>query len=316
MKKNRKARLAFVSVTLGAAMVLGISGCGGDEKASETKNSSATAEATKAHAALEDLGIDPAAVGVDPNVLHDEKNTVGFQLDMPAKGDTIAIVHTGMGDITLRFFPDQAPKAVTNFINLAESKSYDNTSFHQVFGGSYIQGGHCGNDENNPNGVSSYGGMFEDEFCDSLCNIRGAVSMANSSQDSNGSQFLINQTTADAFKEKGGWSYYEDSWSNIKEQLENYKDSNLLSAFIEENGDKFLDTELVPDKVKSLYNSNGGNPNFDGAYNAADRGNTVFAQVIKGMDVVDKISAVKTDQNNVPRDRVSIKSVEITTYKP
>ena len=53
----------------------------------------------------------------------------------------------------------------------------------------------------------------------------------------------------------------------------------------------------VPDSVKQLYEQYGGNPNLDGAFNAADRGQTVFAQVIDGMDVVDKISAVKTDKN-------------------
>lgn len=316
MKKNRKALLALVGVTLGAAMAFGASGCGGENKTPDTQDTTVASGQTEAKTVLESLGIDPDAVDVSPNVLHDDKNTVGFQLNMPSEGDTIAVIHTGMGDITLRFFPDQAPKSVTNFINLAKSKSYDNTSFHQVFGSSYIQGGHCGNDESSPNGVSSYGGMFEDEFCDSLCNIRGAVSMANSAQDTNGSQFLINQTTAEAFKEKGGWSYYEDSWKNIEDQLMNYKDSNLLSAFIEENGDKFLDTEIVPAKVRALYDYNGGNPTLDGAYNAADRGNTVFAQVIKGMEVVDKICAVKTDKKNVPLDRVPIKSIEITTYKP
>ena len=316
MKKNRKALLAFFSVTLGAAMTFGAAGCGGSESSSDARNSSATVEVTQAHDGLEALGIDPAAVDVQPDVLHDENNTVGFQLDMPAEGDTIAVIHTGMGDITLRFFPDQAPKTVTNFINLAKSKSYDNTSFHLVFADSYIRGGHCGSDEDSPNGVSSYGGMFEDEFCDSLCNIRGAVAMANSSKDSNGSQFLINQTSAETFRKNGGWGYYEETWKNIKDQLENYKDSNLLQGFIDENGDKFINTDIVPDKVRTFYESNGGNPNFDGAYNAADRGNTVFAQVIKGMDVVDKISAVKTDNKNVPKERVSIKSVEITTYKP
>ena len=68
--------------------------------------------------------------------------------------------------------------------------------------------------------------------------------------------------------------------------------------------------------VKQLYEQYGGNPNLDGAFNAADRGQTVFAQVIGGMDVVDKISAVKTDNKNAPSERVEIKSIEITTYQP
>ena len=42
---------------------------------------------------------------------------------MPNEGDTIAVVHTTLGDFTMRFFPEQAPKTVTNFINLAK-RSY------------------------------------------------------------------------------------------------------------------------------------------------------------------------------------------------
>ena len=68
------------------------------------------------------------------------------------------------------------------------------------------------------------------------------------------------------------------------------------------------------DEVKSLYQKNGGNPNLDGVYNAADRGNTVFAQVIDGMDVVDKIAAAKVDKNNVPLENIVINSVEIKIY--
>lgn len=319
MKNNRNALIALLSIFLTAVLAFSFTGCSNStDKPDDAQQQSgaATTDEADAPAGLAALGIDPGTVNVYPDVKHDEKNAVGFQLDPPSEGDTVAVIHTTMGDITLRFFPDQAPKAVTNFINLAEANSYDKTSFHRVIADFGIQGGHCGTDENNPNGVSSFGGMFEDEFCDSLFNIRGAVSMANTSKDANGSQFFINQTTAEAFQANGGWSAYDSMWDNVKTRLENYKDSNLISAFIDENGDKFINTDIIPDSVKKLYEENGGNPNLDGAYNAADRGQTVFAQVISGMDVVDKIAAVATDKKNVPNDRVEIKSIEITTYQP
>ena len=77
-----------------------------------------------------------------------------------------------------------------------------------------------------------------------------------------------------------------------------------------------IDTDRVPKEVKSLYIEHGGNPNLDGAFNAADRGNTVFGQVFEGMETVDKIAAVKTDKKDVPVQSVIIKSIEITTHKP
>ena len=41
------------------------------------------------------------------------------QLAKPAAGETVAIMHTNKGDISLRLFPEQAPKAVENFITHA-----------------------------------------------------------------------------------------------------------------------------------------------------------------------------------------------------
>lgn len=318
MKIYRKALIWALSILLCALGVTSLSGCGDSSAKSSSGGKSNSAAATedeaKAADGLADLGIDPGKVGVFPNVRHDKKNSAGFQLEQPKDGDAIAVIHTGMGDITLRFFPDQAPKAVTNFINLAKSGSYNKTSFHKVIADFAVQGGHCGSADNNPSGTSSYGGVFEDEFCDSLLNLRGAVSMASNSKDSNGSQFLITQTSAEAFKKSGGWTALSKNWDDMKEQLKSYKDSNLLSAFLDENGDRLLNTSAVPESVKKLYEEHGGNPTLDGAYNASDRGCTVFAQVISGMDVVDKIAATKTDKKNVPLERVQINSVEVTAY--
>lgn len=321
-KKFRKALCIALGALLCVASVFSFSGCKNEKTQQATPDETgstavlpvSTADEVSAVDALKSLGIDAESLGIEPNILHDSENEVGFQLEMPNEGDTIAIIHTSMGDVTLRFFPEQAPKSVTNFINLAKDGKYDNTTFHRVIKDFIIQGGHCGTDENSPNGTSSYGSEFEDEFCDKLFNIRGAVSMANNAADTNGSQFFINQTDAEAYKNSGGWKNLENMWKNVKTQLANYKDSNLLSAFIQQNGNNCYDTDIVPQEVQKLYETYGGNAYLDGAYNAVDRGHTVFAQVIDGMDVVDKIAAVKVDENNKPEKNIVIKSIEITTY--
>lgn len=324
MRKFNKALISFLCVALSLVLALSFVGCSGKKQTEEDTKAATADEAettypvstddeAKAIGGLETMGFDPATLGIEPNITEDD-NAVGFQLEKPQKGENIAVLHTDYGDITLRLFQKQAPKTVTNFVNLAKAGKYNNTTFHRVIKDFVIQGGHYGEDPNHPNGISSYGDEFEDEFCDKLYNIRGAVSMANSAKDSNGSQFFINQTGKDAFVKDGGWGKYDELWEGVKTQFKNYRDSNLLQAFVDENGDKFINTAVIPDEVKSLYNENGGNPNLDGVFNAADRGNTVFAQVIDGMDVVDKIANVKVDDKDVPLENVVINSVEIKKY--
>lgn len=316
----KKTLCLIAAITLIPAFAAGCS----DEK-SESESSkvevSTTTQATSDEAkvgepavsVLEDMGIVPSTVGINPSINYDD-NKVGFQLEAPNEGDTIAIMHTSKGDITLRLFAEQAPKTVTNFINLANKGKYNNTIFHRVINDFMIQGGDYEN-ANGTGGTSSYGESFEDEFCDKLFNIRGAVSMANSGPDTNGSQFFINQTTAESYKNNGGFTAFESQWESIKTQLENYKDSELFSAFVQQYGTYCYNTDVVSDEIKTLYDQNGGNPYLDGAYNAVDRGHTVFAQVIDGMDVVDAIAQVSVDAStNKPVEDVIVTSVEITTY--
>lgn len=113
------------------------------------------------------------------------------QLDMPSKGEKIAVMKTNMGDIKIRLFPEVAPKAVENFIGHAENGYYDGLIFHRVIKDFMIQGG-------DPTGTgrggeSIYGHSFEDEFDLSARNYRGALSMANAGPNTNGSQFFIVQ---------------------------------------------------------------------------------------------------------------------------
>ena len=113
------------------------------------------------------------------------------QLAMPQKGDLVAIMHTNMGDIAIRFFPEQAPKTVENFTTHAKNGYYDGIVFHRVIKDFMIQGGDptatgCG-------GESIWGHNFADEFSPELHNLRGALSMANAGPGTNGSQFFIVQ---------------------------------------------------------------------------------------------------------------------------
>jgi peptidyl-prolyl cis-trans isomerase B (cyclophilin B) len=100
-------------------------------------------------------------------------------------------MQTSKGNIKIKLFPDQAPKAVENFIKHSEDGYYDGLIFHRVIQDFMIQGGDP--EGTGMGGESIYGEAFEDEFSNELYNIRGALSMANSGPNTNGSQFFIVQ---------------------------------------------------------------------------------------------------------------------------
>jgi len=102
---------------------------------------------------------------------------------------TTAILHTTMGDIHLRLFPNAAPKAVENFVTHARNGYYNNTIFHRVIRKFMIQGGDPNGD--GTGGESIWGGEFEDEFSSLKHDKPYTLSMANAGPNTNGSQFFI-----------------------------------------------------------------------------------------------------------------------------
>lgn len=102
-----------------------------------------------------------------------------------------AILKTSYGDIEIQLFPEQAPMTVENFVRLAQKGYYDGTTFHRVISDFMIQGGDPQGD--GTGGTSIWNHPFEDEFSRELFNLRGALSMANSGPNTNGSQFFIVQ---------------------------------------------------------------------------------------------------------------------------
>ena len=230
----------------------------------------------------------------------DNGKKVGYQLDMPEEGEEIAVITMESGEVfKLRFFPDEAPKAVYNFKVHALEGYYDGLTFHRVIENFMIQGGDPQGD--GTGGESVWGEPFADEFNDNLLNIDGAVSMANSGADTNGSQFFINATGGMS----ADWDYYQQGFDVYEQSPE---------AFTSTYG-AWVDMDKVTDAVKKLYEEHGGNPTLDGYYSTTGRGHTVFAQVFEGMDQVYTLSQADTDDNDKPLEDMVIQSVEIVPYE-
>lgn len=189
-------------VILCATLFAGCSGKSGNDKADQNKDSTAAPT--------------PTTITIEGKEF---TYTPGYQTYGPQEGDTLATIKTNMGDIKVRLFPDKAPKAVENFITHAKNGYYDNVIFHRVINDFMIQGG-------DPlgtgyGGESKWGTPFEDEFSLDLRNYRGALSMANSGPNTNGSQFFIVQNKNMAAEmlsamEQYGFPFTEDVIDNYK----------------------------------------------------------------------------------------------------
>lgn len=191
------------------------------------------------------------------------------QLRTPATGDTVAVMSTNHGDIKILLLPEYAPLAVENFSKHAQNGYYDGLIFHRVINDFMIQGGDptgtgCG-------GESVFGGSFKDEFHPEAHNLRGALCMANSGPNTNGSQFFIVQA------------------KNVPAQM--------LSQMKEM-------PESFPEDIVNAYSELGGTPWLDFRH-------TVFGQVYEGMDVVDEIAAVDVGANDKPTEQVTINGIKI-----
>jgi peptidylprolyl isomerase len=97
-----------------------------------------------------------------------------------------AIIHTNLGDISIKLFPEDAPKTVNNLIFLASNHFYDQLKFHRVLKSFMIQTG-----DPNGNGTGGPGYKFADELSSKHTYAPGVVAMANSGPNTNGSQFFI-----------------------------------------------------------------------------------------------------------------------------
>lgn len=100
-------------------------------------------------------------------------------------------IETDLGEIIFETYDSDAPKAVGNFVSLAEKGFYNGVIFHRVIPGFMIQGG-----DPSGNGTGGPGYTFADELDPSTPSAaegyrRGVVAMANAGPNTNGSQFFI-----------------------------------------------------------------------------------------------------------------------------
>ena len=193
------------------------------------------------------------------------------QAQQKEEKETVVVIKTSMGTIKAKLYND-TPLHRDNFIKLVNEGWYNGSPFHRVIKDFMIQGGQ------NADGRLDPGYTIPAEFKSNHFHKKGALAAArqgdqvNPKKASSGSQFYIVQGKV-----------YDDKWLDMFEN----RSGKVLSA-----------------KQRQTYKTIGGTPHLDGDY-------TVFGEVTEGLEVVDKIAAVKTGNMDVPVEPVTILSVTI-----
>ena len=210
------------------------------------------------------------------NTLLAQKDSVVTRKDR--KRDVL--LQTNYGDITIRL-SDSTPLHRDNFLKLTKTHFYDSVLFHRVIKNFMIQGGDP--DSKNAsagkplgNGGPAY--RIPAEFRQTLFHRKGVIAAArdnNPEKASSGSQFYITQGKI-------------------------FTDAGLDSV------ETYRLKRKIPANHSEVYKTAGGVPHLDQNY-------TVFGEVVKGLDVVDKIADVKTSKG-ADKDR-PIENVTIIKAK-
>ncbi len=177
------------------------------------------------------------------------------------------LLQTSMGDMTIRLY-DSTPLHRDNFLKLVKVDFYDSLLFHRVMNGFMIQAG-------DPNSKAAPAGMplgnggpgytIPAEFRETIFHKKGVIAAArqpdnvNAEKASNGSQFYIAQGKV-----------YTDAELDMMEQQR-------------------LQGKKIPELYRAVYKTVGGIPHLDHNY-------TVYGEVIKGLEVIDKIAAVEVSR--------------------
>lgn len=239
-----------------------------------------------------------------------------------------ATIETTKGNVTVLLY-DDTPLHRDNFIKLCRSGELEGMLFHRVINEFVVQGGDPASKAHEPDvryGDGDGGYTVPAEILPAHFNKRGALIDAKESDDVNpdrasaGTQFCFVQgkvLTDEELDERENrinqsrrnWLYYK-FLDRLKKQkttpsagLDPLELDNQALLMVEDTLE-ILGPATIPAAHREVYKTIGGVPHLDGMV-------TIFGEVVEGLDIVEKMSLVKTDKYDRPIADVMIKSAKV-----
>ena len=228
--------------------------------------------------------------------------------------DVLITISTPYGDMKAILY-DETPLHKKNFIELSESGKFDSTIFHRVIKNFMIQGGDV-----NLIGDDEIDYTIPAEFNENLFHRKGEIAAArmgddvNPDKESSGCQFYI--VHGKVYKEEELTLDINALYGGVKRLLQEDEYSDMRQKFVDAQNDPEETQKLaislsevceekygiqirknISDDVLKAYTTVGGVPHLDGAY-------TVFGRIVEGLDIIDKIAAVKTGPADKPLEDI------------
>ncbi len=199
----------------------------------------------------------------------------------------IVDIKTTAGTITVKLC-NQTPLHRDNFVKLCKNGNYDNVLFHRVIKEFMIQSGDSDSKQHEPGklyGDGDLGYSLPSEFVPELFHKKGVLAAAREGDDvnperrSSASQFYI------VVGKKPDDAGFAKAEQRIRKVLKD-------------------DSYTISPERREIYSTVGGTPHLDMQY-------TIFGEVLKGQEIVDSISLVKTDDNDRPVEDIWIVSTKV-----